>query len=333
MNKISVIIPVYNIEKYISRCLKSIINQTYDNLEILVIDDGSKDNSGKICDNYAKKDKRIKVIHKENGGVSSARNLGLDMATGDYIAFVDGDDYIDNRMYEILLNNLVNTSSDISICDFVTTSVDDDKTVFANDVYELSNIDALKHLYIDKDLTFVIFPGKIYKKEIFRNIIMPDISCAEDNYVLYQLLYKSNKIVYTPSKMYKYYQRSDSTVHTFDESSANDFEVFDIQMDFWKSENRLDLFRLCFERNFKRLIMTLDCSGNFPKSEGFYEILKLKYEATVIKHIKDLKVGPIEKKLYLADWTNGKNHRFSLLYIRLKMLLRNYKFLKNNKLV
>ncbi len=332
MGKISVIVPVYNIGKYIGRCLESIINQTYDNLEILVIDDGSKDNSGEICDHYAQKDGRIKVIHKENGGVSSARNLGLKMATGDYISFVDGDDYIDNRMYEILLNNLVSTKSDISICDFMTTGVDDDKTIFINNIYELSNEDAIKHLYIDKDLTFVSLCSKVYKIEIFHNVIMPCISCAEDNYILYKLLYKSNKIVYTPSKLYKYYQRGNSAVHTFDESSANDFEAFDIQMEFWKSQNRMDLFRLCFERNFKRLIMTLDCSGSAQKCDNFNDILKNKYEKTVKKHIKNLKVGPIEKKLYLVDWTNEKNHYLSLLYIRLKMLWRNYKFLKNNNL-
>ncbi|OUQ56652.1 hypothetical protein B5E58_10530, partial [Tyzzerella sp. An114] len=93
--KISVIVPIYNVEKYLNRCVDSIINQTYKNLEIILVDDGSPDNCGKICDEYAKKDNRIKVVHKENGGVSSARNVGLNIATGDYIGFVDGDDWID----------------------------------------------------------------------------------------------------------------------------------------------------------------------------------------------------------------------------------------------
>ena len=96
---ISVIVPVYNVEEYLDRCIESIVNQTYKNLEILLIDDGSTDNSYNICDKWAKKDNRIKVVHKENGGVSSARNVGLDVATGDYIGFVDSDDYISIDMY------------------------------------------------------------------------------------------------------------------------------------------------------------------------------------------------------------------------------------------
>ena len=100
--KISVIVPVYNVEKYLDNCINSIVNQTYDNLEILLVDDGSKDNSGSLCDEWALRDNRIKVIHKQNGGASSARNAGLDAATGEYIGFVDADDYIDIDMYEIM---------------------------------------------------------------------------------------------------------------------------------------------------------------------------------------------------------------------------------------
>ena len=102
MSKISVIVPVYNVEKFIKRCLDSIINQTMRDLEIILVNDGSTDNSGKICDEYAQLDNRITVIHKENGGLSSARNTGLDVATGEWIAFVDSDDYIEKNMYEVL---------------------------------------------------------------------------------------------------------------------------------------------------------------------------------------------------------------------------------------
>lgn len=104
MNKISIIIPIYNVEQYLPQCLDSIINQTYKNLEIILINDGSTDNSGKICDNYAKVDNRIHVFHKKNEGVSSARNLGLEKCTGDFIGFVDPDDFIELNMYELLYN-------------------------------------------------------------------------------------------------------------------------------------------------------------------------------------------------------------------------------------
>ena len=117
--KISVIVPVYKVEKYLDRCVESIVNQTYKNLEIILVDDGSPDDCPAICDAWANKDERIKVMHKENGGASSARNAGLDASSGDYVGFIDGDDIIDNDMYEMLLNNLVFTGADISRCGMV----------------------------------------------------------------------------------------------------------------------------------------------------------------------------------------------------------------------
>ena len=115
---VSVIIPAYNIEDYIGRCLDSIISQTYKNLEIIVVDDGSKDHTGEILDNYAKKDRRIKVIHKENGGVSSARNKGIEVAEGDYIGFIDGDDLIEPGMYKTLVDLLEEENADIAHCGY-----------------------------------------------------------------------------------------------------------------------------------------------------------------------------------------------------------------------
>ena len=115
---ISVIIPVYNVDKYLERCIDSVIVQTYSNLEIILVDDGSNDDSGIICDRYAKFDDRIKVIHKKNGGVSSARNEGIKYCNGKYIGFVDSDDYIDSTMYEYLYNLLISNDADISCCDF-----------------------------------------------------------------------------------------------------------------------------------------------------------------------------------------------------------------------
>lgn len=113
---ISVIVPVYNVEKYVEKCVESIINQTYKNIEIILVDDGSTDNSGKIIDNISLKDNRIKVIHKENGGLSDARNAGLDICNGKYIGFVDSDDSIHKKMYEILYKNIKEYSANISIC-------------------------------------------------------------------------------------------------------------------------------------------------------------------------------------------------------------------------
>ena len=114
--KVSVIIPVYNVENYIHRCLNSVISQTYDNLEIILVDDGSTDDSGRICDEYKEKDGRGVVIHKENGGQATARNFALDIATGDYIAFVDSDDYIEEDMFYSMMNEFIYNDVDIVVC-------------------------------------------------------------------------------------------------------------------------------------------------------------------------------------------------------------------------
>ena len=117
MSKISVIVPVYKAEKFLSNCIKSILNQTYHDLEVILVDDGSPDSSGQICEEYAKKDNRIKVIHQKNAGVAAARNVGLDLATGDYITFVDSDDYIRPQMYEKMLKCAQNNHCDLVMCD------------------------------------------------------------------------------------------------------------------------------------------------------------------------------------------------------------------------
>ena len=115
---ISVIVPIYKVEHYLPKCIDSIIHQTYQNLEIILVDDGSPDNCPEICDEYAKRDKRIKVVHQENGGLSAARNSGVEMANGEFLCFVDSDDYIHPKMYEILYKNLKKFKADISICDY-----------------------------------------------------------------------------------------------------------------------------------------------------------------------------------------------------------------------
>ena len=115
---ISVIVPIYNVEEYINKSVRSIVNQTYENLEIILVDDGSSDGCPQICDKWAEQDKRIKVIHKQNGGLSDARNAGIDIMKGEYVSFVDGDDYIDERYIEVLYNNLVKYNADVSQVSF-----------------------------------------------------------------------------------------------------------------------------------------------------------------------------------------------------------------------
>ena len=146
-DKISVIVPVYKVEKYLNRCVQSIASQTYENLEIILVDDGSPDNCGVLCDEWVQKDSRIKVVHKENGGLSSARNAGVAVATGAYVGFVDSDDYIHPQMYEKLYEALVENGADISICgcDYV-----DEELIFMNEAFL-----KLKHIKEPAGIQFI----------------------------------------------------------------------------------------------------------------------------------------------------------------------------------
>lgn len=208
---VSVIIPAYNIEDYIGRCLDSIISQTYKNLEIIVVDDGSRDHIGEILDNYAKKDRRIKVIHKENGGVSSARNKGIEVAEGDYIGFIDGDDLIEPEMYKILVDLLEEENADIAHCGY--------QMVFPDRIDYYHNTGKKKIQTTEeglKDLLSgeMIEPGlvnKLYKKELIKNCRLDEtIKINEDLLMNYQLFKLSQKSVYYDITPYSYMIRSSS---------------------------------------------------------------------------------------------------------------------------
>ena len=167
---ISVIVPVYKVEKYLEKCIESVLKQTYTNLQIILVDDGSPDNCGKICDEYAKKDSRIEVIHKINGGLSDARNVGINRANGRYIGFVDSDDYIKEDMYEKLINLIKEYDADISICNLYDV-IDGKEYVRNKDngIHEYSRIDILKEILLDKNIQSYAW-NKLYKKELFDEI-------------------------------------------------------------------------------------------------------------------------------------------------------------------
>lgn len=204
MQKISVIIPIYNVANYLPKCIESVINQTYKNLEIILMDDGSPDNCPKICDEYAQTDSRIKVVHKPNGGLSDARNAGLDIATGEYIGFIDSDDYIDEHMYEEMLSAIENADADLCICGY--DRVNDDGEIrssahFKNAV--LSQNDAFEML-VQGNVYFIISCNKLYKREIFDKLRFEVEKTHEDEFIMHHVYGECNKIV-TLEKSYYYY--------------------------------------------------------------------------------------------------------------------------------
>ena len=186
---ISVIIPVYKVEEYINRCIDSVINQTYKNLEIILVDDGSPDGCPKICDEYAKKDSRIRVIHKQNGGLSDARNVGIDNANGKYITFIDSDDWIPIDSINILYKNLINTKSEISSGCLLEVFSDNRKNYSNNDYEVYSKIEGLKNLFLLHDISNSA-SGKIYDISLFDNIRYPVGKLYEDLGTTYKLFAK-----------------------------------------------------------------------------------------------------------------------------------------------
>lgn len=210
---ISIIVPIYNVEKYLQQCIDSICTQTYPYLEIILVDDGSPDHCGDICDKNSEIDSRIVVIHKKNGGLSSARNVGLDIAKGKYISFVDADDTLHPKFIEILFGLCQQYDCDIAQCDFLCVAEDSIKLPLnlQSSVIVYNNKQALHELCSGKNaFKYSIAWNKIYKRELFNKIRYPLGRIHEDEFIAHLLLWKANKIVVTNQYLYYYLQRETS---------------------------------------------------------------------------------------------------------------------------
>ena len=276
---ISVIVPIYNCEKYLDKCIESIVNQTYKNLEILLINDGSTDNTGNICKNWSKKDKRIKVTNKENGGISDARNKGLELSSGKYISFVDSDDYLELDMIEKLYNNLIENDADMSICDFYeefnnrTIIKEPKEKYFVNEGNE-----KYYNLYGEHRGRIVYPWNKIYKKSLFDGLKYKKGKIYEDSFIICDLLKKANKVSYYLEPLYHYIQREGSLIHTFKYNRFDFIEMLEERLLFFEKEN---LPELLYDTN-KRLLNTtinLSCLAlindkNFKNTSIYKENIK-----------------------------------------------------------
>ncbi len=214
---ISVIIPVYNIEKYIAQCIESVQKQTYQNIEILVVNDGSPDRSAEIAEQYAINDKRIHIINKVNGGLSDARNIGIEQAKGKYIILVDGDDYVDSYMIEKMYNAMQESDSDLCICS--VNVVDENHQMLEED--RQATIQAgiyTKEQMLQKIITlpnwfYVVAWNKLYRREIFDKVKYPKGKVHEDEFVIHHIFENSSKIICIEDKLYYYVQREQSIMH------------------------------------------------------------------------------------------------------------------------
>jgi glycosyltransferase involved in cell wall biosynthesis len=208
---ISVVVPVYNVELYLKRCINSIIEQSYANIEIILVDDGSTDGSPEICDSYAKTDSRIRVLHKENGGLSSARNAGVDIMRGEYVLFIDSDDYIDKDMISKLYLVAQDKEADIATCQFIKV-FDDGRHEYFSDNQNMNIWTG------EQSLVQMFYPGgigwsacnKIYRATLFENIRYVEGIYGEDMATTYKLYEKCKVVVETPYRLYFYYIRNNS---------------------------------------------------------------------------------------------------------------------------
>ncbi|MCI7678044.1 MAG: glycosyltransferase [Streptococcus orisratti] len=212
---ITVIVPIYNIENFIGNCIESIIRQSYENIEILLINDGSKDNSQKICETYVAKDSRVKLLNKENGGLSDARNYGLDYASGEYIVFIDGDDTIDPNYIEKLYTSIKMNGSEVAICSF--NLVNEDYVPFKSEILNLpagvvSGHDILSEVLTSYGYKYVVAWNKIYKKRIFDTLRFEKGKLYEDEFINYKLFWDIQNVAIVKEPLYNYVQRSGSIV-------------------------------------------------------------------------------------------------------------------------
>ena len=257
---ISIIVPIYNVEMYIKRCIDSIINQSYQNLEIILVDDGSPDKCGAICDEYAAKDNRVKVIHKQNGGLADARNVGIGISTGEYVMFVDSDDWLETEACEKAINMASKFKADIVVFE-MTLVYDNGKKIKRNKgiiSVSPSRAECMKALLykIPESGIFNNVCNKMFVRSLFDGIFFPTNKVAEDHGVIYRLIHKANKICVIDECLYNYYQRNGSISH-------NEFYPKIIA-----DRNALGLERLNFIRN------------NYPELEK-YQIARLLGDAYI----------------------------------------------------
>ena len=241
---ISIIVPVYNVEKYLNKCVDSILAQTYTNIEVILINDGSKDKSGEICNDYSKIDNRIKVIHQTQHGVAYTRNVGINNSNGKYILFVDSDDFIDKKMIKTLYKTIVSDNSDIAICDFIYyTEKTKKNNKYPKKVFMIEGNEKFEYLYNEYYIASIVQWNKLFKKEIFNDIRYPEGKINEDEFVIAKEFFNAKKISYVLEPLYYYNQREGSIMHTL---NINRFDIINVL------ENRINFFK---EKNLKKYVI------------------------------------------------------------------------------
>lgn len=307
---ISVIIPIYNAELYLKTCIDAVLGQSYTNFEVLLINDGSTDNSADICDEYLKRDNRIKVVHKQNEGSASARNVGLELAQGEYIVFIDADDYIESEYLQILVNKASEENADIVQCDYLSVKniadiqcIEKKNVAYATEVF--SNIDFLE-CFCDKRtyLPIAVLWNKIYRRELFDSLRFPVGRGIDDEYLICQIIYRANKILWIHEVLYYYILSENSQMRSKPSLKRIDgIDAIESQMCFFEEIGQ-------------------------PK---LYNMIQYRYYATVIANYYFVERFFPEEKKILAELKKKKKKFYTVLRIKevnavdkVLLLIRNY---------
>lgn len=257
--KISVIVPVYNVEDYIYKCINSILENKYSLLEVILVDDGSTDNSGAICDHFASRDSRVSVIHKKNGGLSSARNAGIEQATGDYISFIDSDDFIDRNMFTIMVEKIEKNDADIIQCGVYQINENDViSTRYQTGDWISQGDQILEDFFVNQKIPVMVW-NKLFRKEVIRDIRFPEGKNNEDNIFMVDILPNVRKMLSISKQMYYYLMRSNSITGAsfnpkkFDSIYAYKYMIKQIDekykkyipyINYWRCKNSIYLWNL-----------------------------------------------------------------------------------------
>lgn len=276
---VSVIIPIYNVEKYLKKSVESVINQTYSNLEIILVDDGSTDLSYKLCEELKNEDTRIVVIHKENGGLSDARNKGIDIATGKYLFFLDSDDYIEKNTIEILYNTLKTDGTDMVIFNFIKIFdtgeiIQENTNINSHEIVDANVL--LKRIVQDKYWRYVPAWNKLYKKEIWTSLRFPKGKLHEDEFVIHKVLDKCERISIIPNKLLYYVQRSGSIMNNIsDKNRIHITMAFVERTNFYLEHGMEKQASKMFLNTIDRYIYKIDVSNVEKNNELKQEIKKI----------------------------------------------------------
>lgn len=303
-NLISVIVPIYKVEKYLKKCVDSIINQTYTNLEIILVNDGSPDGCGEICTDYVKLDSRVIVINKENGGLSSARNYGLKNANGRYVCFIDSDDWIDKEYINTLYENLIKYDANVSMCGFKYEY----ENKIAQDNFKktktLSGKEAITNLYSKDYIKMTVAWNKLYKKEIFDLVNYEEGIIHEDENIIHEIYYFSEKVVCINKDLYHYRIRENSiTTSKFSLKQLDKVYVYEKRLSFFNKKSESLFYSLTLEVYF-RVLFSIYCNlydSDLKNKSIYLEKYKYKLDANLNEFSK-LKNKKIANRILLSSY-------------------------------